>query len=164
MKTFALAFVLAGFAPACAFADVSKEEIRRLVAAGVSEDVVLSYVRQNGPVVRLSADDLVELKAAGAGDRILAALISNPVIADADLPYRTQAPEVPAGGVFGPVYVYDSRYKACFPVRCARPVEPLCAWGPTFTTVAPEMCRRPCAPVGRPACHPVVRSCGTVRH
>jgi hypothetical protein len=161
MKKFVFTFILAGLAPACAFADVTKEEIRRLLAAGVSEDIILTYVRQHGPVARLSADDLVDLKAAGAGDRILSLLLSSQSVPDADLPYRTYAPEAPSGGVFGTVYVYDPLCRSYLPVRSTRPVAPLCTWGPTFTTVAPRCvapvvsCRPPV-----PVCRPVVRSCG----
>lgn len=54
------------------FADVTKEELKKLASAGVSEDVILSYIRTNGPVVKLSSDDIVELKQAGLGDKALA--------------------------------------------------------------------------------------------
>ena len=163
MKKLLSTLLLAGFAPAAAFADVTKEEIQRLLAAGVSDEVVLSYIRQHGPVDRLSADDLVDLKAAGAGDQVLSALLSNQAVPDADLPYRSVAPVTPSGGVFGTVYVYDSMWRSYLPVR-SRPAEPLCTWGPTFTTVesccvAPLISCRPFVPV----CRPVVRTCGRTR-
>lgn len=165
MKKIVLTFVLAGLVPACAFADVTKEEIRRLLAAGASEQVVLTYVRQHGPVVPLSADDLVDLRAAGVGGRLLAELISAVAVPDADLPILAPPPE-PVGGVFGNVYIYDSRIRSCLPAR-TRPIVPLCEWGRTFTTFAPRcapavVCR-PAPPVCRPApCRPI-RSCNTTR-
>ena len=56
---------------ATAFADVDKEELKKLVRAGLSDDLIIGYVRQKGPLVRLSADDLLELKNAGLSDALL---------------------------------------------------------------------------------------------
>ena len=152
MKKTLFTLVLTALLPACAFADVTKEEIRRLVAAGISEQTILTYIRQNGPVCRLSADDLVELKAAGAGDCILKELVAQVAVPDADLPILAPAP-APNYGAFGNVYVYDTTYRSCLPAR-TRPVRPLCDWGTTFTTIVPR-----CAPVvvcrPAPVCHPV---------
>ena len=169
MKKTLFTLVLSALVPACAFADVTKEEIRRLVAAGVSEDVILTYIRRHGPVCRLTADDLVDLKAAGACDRVLAALVSSVAVPDADLPILAPPPE-PVGGAFGNVYVYDTRYRACFPAR-TRPIAPVCDWGRTFTTALPRcapvvVCRK-APPVCHPApppCRPVIRRCGPARH
>jgi hypothetical protein len=74
MKNALLTLALVAAAPAAAFADVSKEDIRKLLAAGISEDVIVTFIRTRGPVQAMSADDLVELKQAGAGERVLAAL------------------------------------------------------------------------------------------
>ncbi len=68
------AFALFAALPLAAAAQVPKEDIKKLAVAGVSEDVILTYVRANGGAPRMSADDLVELKQAGVGDRVLAAL------------------------------------------------------------------------------------------
>lgn len=84
-KTFALAGALLAALPLAAAADVSKEDLRKLVAAGLSDEVVLAYVKANGPVAKLSADDLIDLKKAGASDKILAA---------AAAPVATPAPAV----------------------------------------------------------------------
>lgn len=70
-KVFAALFFLA----TPLLAEVTKEDIRKLAAAGISENIILSFIRVNGPVVRMSSDDLVELKAAGATDRVLEALV-----------------------------------------------------------------------------------------
>lgn len=97
-----LAF-LAGL-PLAAAADVGKEEIKKLVAAGVSDDVILAYVRAHGPAAKLSADDLVELKQAGASERVLAALVT-PSAPAAPAPERTVERVVER-----PVYVPQTTY------------------------------------------------------
>jgi hypothetical protein len=75
MKTLAMAFTILGLIPLSAQAEVTKEDIRKLVAAGISEEIVLTYIRTNGPAARLSTDDLIELKSAGVSDRVLTALL-----------------------------------------------------------------------------------------
>ncbi|HEX7899644.1 MAG TPA: hypothetical protein VF950_17880 [Planctomycetota bacterium] len=90
-KTFAALAFLAAL-PLAAAAQVSKEDIKKLVAAGVSEDVVLTYVRANGPAPRMSADDLIELKQAGAGEKVLAALASGTTSAPAPRPQVVEQP------------------------------------------------------------------------
>src|SRR5579883_3071819 len=64
----ALAFLT--FAP-----DVSKEDVKKLVAAGVSDDVVVAYIRTHGPTPALSAEDMTELRNAHVSDRVLAAMV-----------------------------------------------------------------------------------------
>ena len=59
-----------------AFADIGKEELKKLARAGISDDVILSYVKSKGPVTRLSADDIIDLKAAGLSDGLLTTLVS----------------------------------------------------------------------------------------
>jgi hypothetical protein len=73
-----LAFTLGALAAlaSTAFADVGKEDLKKLAQAGVSDDLILSYARAKGPVARLSADDVVELKRAGMGDSLLATLVA----------------------------------------------------------------------------------------
>ncbi|HVE40623.1 MAG TPA: hypothetical protein VNM14_12080 [Planctomycetota bacterium] len=56
---------------------VSKEDIKKLTAAGISDEVILSYVKANGGVARLSAEDVVELKQAGASEKLLTSILSN---------------------------------------------------------------------------------------
>jgi hypothetical protein len=75
MRKFALAFAALAALPLAASADVSKEDIKKLVAAGVGEDVILTFIRANGPAHKLSADDVVELKQAGASERVLGAMM-----------------------------------------------------------------------------------------
>ena len=95
--------------PLAAAAQVSKEDIKKLVAAGVSEDVVLTYVRANGPAPRMSADDLIELKQAGAGDRVLSALAGGSP-SPAPVPVPAVRTEVVERVVERPVYVPQTAY------------------------------------------------------
>lgn len=83
MKKLALALTLLAAAPLAASADVTKDDIKKLAAAGVGEEVILTFIRTHGPVTRLSADDLVELKQAGATEKVLAAMVGEPGAAPA---------------------------------------------------------------------------------
>ena len=55
---------------------VSVEDLVRLLRAGISQDLILTKIRAGGQTLNLSADDLVKLKQAGAGDEFLKALLS----------------------------------------------------------------------------------------
>ncbi len=77
MMKFALAFATLAALPLAAAADVSKEDIKKLVAAGVGDDVIVTFIRANSPVHKLSADDVVELKQAGASEKVLGALMGS---------------------------------------------------------------------------------------
>jgi hypothetical protein len=76
MKRAILSTLVVLAAASAAFANVTKEDLKKLVAAGVGDDVILAYVRTNGPVDNLSADDIVDLKKAGASDKLLAAVVT----------------------------------------------------------------------------------------
>lgn len=84
-------------------ADVTKDDLKKLTTAGVSEQVILAYIKTNGPVVKLSADDLVELKDAGLTAKVLtvAAAGGSPD----PVPART-----PVGGLDPDVYVPSTTY------------------------------------------------------
>lgn len=74
------------FLSSAALADVGKEELKKLVQAGLSDELILSYVRYKAPLARISADDLLELKKAGLSDSLLTRL----------LPFQEPAGEAPA--------------------------------------------------------------------
>ena len=95
MNTLSLAILILAGAPLTSWAEVTKMDIQKLTAAGISEDIVLTFIRRNGPIVPLSADDLVELKRAGVGDRVLAALLPGTPVAPALSP---PPPAVEAAG------------------------------------------------------------------
>ena len=48
MKKIALAISFLAALPLALAAQVSKEDLRKLAAAGISDDVILSYVKANG--------------------------------------------------------------------------------------------------------------------
>lgn len=148
-----------------ASADVGKEELKKLVQAGLSDDLILGYVRHKGPVVRLSADDLLELKKAGLSDALLVSLL--PHQAPAPKPASTDAataklladPDIVYDGrAFYPRSYFTSDHAAyCSPaigavvvnpgwygaavIRCSRVVQ----WGPSFVRTGfggPRYCYR----------------------
>lgn len=112
MKKLALAIAILAAAPLAASADVSKEDIKKLAAAGVGDEVILTYIRSNGPVARLTADDIVELKQAGASEKVLSALVGG----TAGAPRIQVEKQIVEKVVERPVYVpstsygYDSPY------------------------------------------------------
>jgi len=108
MKKIALAFTFLAALPLAVAAQVSKEDLKKLAAAGISDDVILSYVRANGGVARLSAEDVIELKQAGASEKLLSS-----VLGAAPAPSAQAAPQrstVTTDQYMPPssTYVYDS--------------------------------------------------------
>ena len=97
-------FALFTALPLAAAAQASKDEVKKLAAAGVSEDVILTFVRARGGAPRMSADDLVDLKNAGVGDRVLAYMAGS-TNAPAPAPERAVERTV---YVQQPTYVYAS--------------------------------------------------------
>ncbi len=76
MKRLSISLALLAGLPLAAAADVTKEDIKKLSQAGISDDVIIAFIRANGPVRTLSSDDVVELKAAGASDKVLGAILT----------------------------------------------------------------------------------------
>ncbi len=88
MKRFLTAAALFALAAGPAWADgVTQEDIRKMVAAGASDDVILALVASHGTFEKLSADDVIDLKRAGASDRLVEGLLL------ASVPAPTPAPE-----------------------------------------------------------------------
>jgi hypothetical protein len=122
--------------PLTLLAQVSKEEVRRLLDAHVSDATIVSYVQRNGPMDPLTIDDLSDLKNAGASDDLLRSLIeasrtsSGPQTppAGSTVPYSTESSTViydtpqysyyypsysysyPAYAPYYPTYYYSSYY------------------------------------------------------
>jgi len=94
MKKLTWTLALLAALPLALSAQVSKEDLRKLAAAGISDEVILSYVKANGPVAKLSAEDVIELKQAGASEKVLAVALGNaPAPAPAYTPsYDQQVP------------------------------------------------------------------------
>lgn len=120
MKSIGLSIALLTALPLAAEAGTTKEDIKKLAKAGVSDDVVLSFIRANGTIPNLTSDDVVELKAAGVSDRVLSALMTT---ARREEPVRTETrTEVVERKVYVPstaVYYYDDcaprYYYSCYP-------------------------------------------------
>jgi hypothetical protein len=99
------------------FADVTKEEVRRLMDAHVSDQTLITYVQKNGPMQPLSIEDLSELKNAGASDDVLRALLdaSRPRDGAAPLPpsaAESYSSDTTSGPLYDspPAYSYSEPY------------------------------------------------------
>lgn len=111
---------------AAAAAQVTQEEVRRFVEARLPDDVIVAFIRFHGAPARVSADDLVGLRSAGASDRVLAALL-------------------PEGGSGKGIPVLYDRVAHCWIDLNCRKV----AWGPTASSAAILP-----TPGPLPVCHP----------
>jgi len=125
-----LALVLLAVAPAFAAAQASKDDLQKLAKAGLSDDVIIAYLKANGGAAKLSSDDLVALKTAGLSDKVLTAMLA-PVEKAKELPTTPAATETPVVVeqpspvvVVPPVYAsgyinigrpYYSYYYGCYP-------------------------------------------------
>lgn len=92
MKRMVSTLAVLALAAGTAWADVTKEDLKKLVRAGVGDDVVLAYVRASGPLVPLSAEDIVDLKQSGASEKLLQSLLSAKQEAKAEPPSFPQLP------------------------------------------------------------------------
>lgn len=109
MKTLAALIILAA-APGFAAAQATKEDLKKLAKAGVSEDVILAYIKANGLASKPTSDDLVELKEAGLSDKLLAGILT-----PSEATPSTVYVERPSGYATGylsvnPSYAYTSSY------------------------------------------------------
>jgi hypothetical protein len=98
---------------AVAFADIGKEELKKLARAGISDEVILSYVRSQGPLAKFSADDVIELKKAGLSDGLLGTLVSlaEPAAgATTESSVSSSTAAATAKLLADPSVVYDGRY------------------------------------------------------
>src|SRR5437870_10523845 len=85
-------------------ADVTKEEVRRLLDAHVSDPTIIAYVQKNGPMQPLSIEDVTELKKAGASDDVMRALLDASRPSEAVIP----SPNSADGYSSESTVVYDS--------------------------------------------------------
>ena len=81
MKKLTLLVAFLASFPLALSAEVTKEEIKRLASAGISDGVILSFVKAHGPLAKLSPEDVIELKQAGLKESLLAQLLSVPAAA-----------------------------------------------------------------------------------
>lgn len=104
MKRALLTLSIVAVASSAAVAGVSKDDLKKLIAAGVSDDVITAFIKANGGVDPLSADDVVELKKAGASDKLLQAVLAPKADpAPATQPYAPSQPRPSAPSYAQPV-------------------------------------------------------------
>jgi hypothetical protein len=133
--------VILGLSPLAALADVTQDELQKLAAAGVSEKVILEFIKIHGPVQKLSAQDVVALRKAGATDKVLAAALASARVPVATATATASTPPPPPAAppqntvvVQEPTYVYDSypstlyyasdvpySFSFGYPIGCVRP-------------------------------------------
>ncbi len=115
LGTIAAVFLLS----AASFAEVTKDDLKKLAAAQISDGVVLAYVRAHGPMPKLSAQDLIELKNAGVSEKVLEQLvIGDQKPAPAPLPTRVverRVHVVPAPVVVGVPHVWYGPWRPWHP-------------------------------------------------
>jgi len=68
-------------------------DVKALVNAGISDDLIISQIRNSRTVYRLSTADIIDLKNSGASDRVIDYMINTP----------TQIPAAEVAGVAGRV-------------------------------------------------------------
>lgn len=122
-KALTVAAILLLAAPAAA-QDI-RQDVIRMAQAGVSDDVILSFLRARNVRVELTSEDIVALKQAGVSDGVVQALISPPAQVPAPQPTYA-APSAPPPPqrtnvvhYYEPapaVYYYDPYYYDPYPV------------------------------------------------
>ena len=90
------------------------EDIKALAKAGLSDDLIVSQIRNSGTVYHLNAADIILLKSAGVSEKVIDCMINTPNTA---MPPPTAA--VPQTVVVDPVV---------YPVYPYYPY-PYCGWG-----------------------------------
>ena len=58
------------------------DELKELVAAGISDDVIISQIHASGTVYYLTSNDIIDLKKSGVSEKIIDYLINTPYTAD----------------------------------------------------------------------------------
>jgi len=119
--------------------DLTKEDVKKLVAAGVSDDVIVSVIRARGPMRGLSVDDMIDLRNANVSDKVLAAMVEASKLPNVTAPdpseygtatypgyYGYDSYYYPSyGWTFGLGYGYGYGYRyphySCYPYRTATP-------------------------------------------
>jgi hypothetical protein len=136
MRFAAVLFVLSLALPATALA-VTPEELARLRAAGLGDQVLLALVDTTGVQGRVGADEAMDLARAGVSDRVIAAAIRRaaadearallppePVVEQTPLEAIPPAPEPSVVTEFVPVPVVPWVALPAVPRRPHRPAKP----------------------------------------
>jgi hypothetical protein len=56
-------------------ADIGKNDVKRLLQAGIGEQTIVEFIRKNAPAEPLAVDDITELRNAGATDAVINAML-----------------------------------------------------------------------------------------
>ena len=105
---------------AASFAEVTKEDLKKLAAAQVSDSVVIAYVQAHGPMPKLSAQDLIDLKNAGVSEKVLEQVAAGEP-RPAPAPVRTEVIE-------RRIHVAPPPVVVCVPRVCYGPWRPCRPW------------------------------------
>ena len=70
---------------------VRKDDVLKLLNAGVSEPTIVEFIQKNVPAEPLSVQDVTDLKNAGAGDRVIRAMLEASRTSDAVTPSHPPA-------------------------------------------------------------------------
>ncbi len=101
--------VLILVAPVAAQGPLNNRSIIKMIQAGLSEDVILSAIRQHPEQYALETDDLVSLRDAGVSNRIIEAMLRRRTasVAPASAPAAAAAPVVPVQALPSVAFLRD---------------------------------------------------------
>ena len=104
--------LLASLLVLAAFFNVTKEDVRRLLDAGVSNRTLVEYIKRNAPAAPLSVEDIAELKHHGASDEVLQAMLQASRTSDAVTPSHPPEDSYPSSSYsYAPSYsTYSTPY------------------------------------------------------
>jgi len=77
MKKKIMATILLMSSPLSVWASISKQDIQKLLVAGLPDQTIVNFIRSNRPVDSMSGEDLLDLRRAGASDQLLLELFGN---------------------------------------------------------------------------------------
>ena len=113
MAKWSLVLALFFSIPLTASADTTKEEIIKLAKAGISDEVIITFVKRNPLYSDLTSDDIIELKKAGVSDNVLSSLLAKTEPAPAPVQKEEQTEvfpgTTPRTRIVEKVYVQEPR-------------------------------------------------------
>lgn len=91
-------------------ADIGKEDVKRLVQAGIGEQTIVEFIRKNAPATPLSVEDITELRNAGASDAVITAMLEASRASDALTRSSYGQPDYSYSGGMTEGYAYPTYY------------------------------------------------------
>jgi len=95
------------------------EDVKALAKAGLSDDLIISQIRSSGTVYHFNAADIIQLKNAGVGEKVIAYMINTPNTA---VSTPTVGAQPPTAVVQPPTVVVPQPVMVPQPVVIAEPV------------------------------------------